>query len=92
VGHATHLDAHPSEEFGGTVVQAVVPAYQRHIQDTSLPLAANPFLAPEEGQVRGQVGEENALVYPENLQVHWAFHGSYVLPSAKLHMYSMPHA
>jgi len=92
IGRAAHLDSHPSEEYGGTVVQAVVPAYRRRIQDTPLPHSANPFLAPEEGQVRGQVGEENALVYPENLQVHWAFHRSYVLPSAKLHMYSMPHA
>jgi len=92
IGRAAHLDSHPSEEYGGTVVQAVVPAYRRRIEDTPLPLSANPFLAPEEGQVRGQVGEENALVYPENLQVHWAFHGSYILPSAKLHMYSTPHA
>jgi len=92
MGRAAHLDVHPSEQYGGTVVQAVVPAYQRHIQDTPLPLAANPFLPPEEGQVRGLVGEENAIVYPENPQVHWAFHGSSVLPSAKLHMYSMPHA
>jgi len=92
MGHAAHLDVHPSEQYGGTVVQAVVPAYRRRIQDTPLPLAANPFLAPEEGQVRGLVGEENAIVYPENPQVHWAFHGSSVLPSAKLHMYSMPHA
>ena len=92
MGRATHLDVHPSEEYGGTVVQAVVPAYRRRIQDTPLPLAANPFLAPEEGQVRGLVSEENTIVYPENPQVHWAFHGSSVLPSAKLHMYSMPHA
>jgi len=92
MGRAAHLDIHPSEEYGGTVVQAVVPAYRRHIQDTPLPLAANPFLAPEEGQVRGLVGEENAIIYPENPQVHWAFHGSSVLPSTKLHMYSTPHA
>ena len=91
MGCAAHLDVHPSEEFGGTVVQAVVPAYQRCLQDTPFPLAASPFLVPEEGQVRGQVGEENALVYPENPQVHWAFHRSSVLPSAKLHAYSMPH-
>ena len=71
IGCAAHLDSHPSEEFGGTVVQAVVPAYRRRIQDTSLPISANPFLAPEEGQVRGQVGKENALVYTENPQVHW---------------------
>jgi len=81
-----------SKEYGGTVVQAVVPAYQRCLQDTPLPLSANPFAAPEEGQVRGQVGEENTLVYPENPQVHWPFHGPYILPSAKLHMYSTPHA
>ena len=83
---------HRHQLEGGTVVQAVVLAYQRHIQDTPFPIAANPFLAPEEGQVRGQVGKENAIVYPENPQVHWAFHGSSVLPSAKLHMYSTPHA
>jgi len=92
VGHATHLDSHLSEEFGGTVVQAVVLAYWRCLDNTPFPLSANPFLAPEEGQVRGQVGKENALIYPENPQVHWAFHGSYILPSAKLHGYSTPHA
>ena len=92
VGCAAHLDSHPSKEYGGTVVQAVVPAYQRRLQDTPFPLSTNPFLAPEEGQVRGQVGEENALVYPENLQAHWAFHRSYILPSTKPHIYSTPHA
>jgi len=92
MGHATHLDAHPSEEFGGIVLQAVIPAYRREIADTPLPISASPFLAPENGQVRGMIGEENALVYPENPQIHWAFHGSYILPSAKLHMYSTPHA
>jgi len=92
IRHAAHLDSHLSKEYGGTVVQAVVLAYQRCLQDTPFPLSTNPFLAPEEGQVREQVGEDNALVYPENPQVHWAFHGSYVLPSAKLHIYLTPHA
>jgi len=73
-------------------MQGVVPAYQRRLDDTPFPLVANLHDEPEQGQVRGMVGEELAIVYPENLIVHWAFHGSYSLPSAKLHAYSMPHA
>ena len=92
VGHAAHLESHPSEEFDGRVLQGVVPAFWRQLDDTPFPLIANPHSEPEEGQVRGCIGEENAIIYPENLIVHWAFHRSYYLPSAKLHAYLTPHA
>ncbi|KIM56377.1 hypothetical protein SCLCIDRAFT_29695 [Scleroderma citrinum Foug A] len=55
------------------------------------PLQINSHLAPEEGQVL--VCEHGlAPVYPKNPRVHWLFNGTYTLPSAKLHCYSMPHA
>ena len=61
------------------------------MQDTPLPCIQNSHLAPKEGQVlvcsRGL-----APVYPENPRVHWLFNGTYSIPSAKLHCYSMPHA
>ena len=35
----------------------------------------------------------DSTVYPLSfLDVHWMFHGSYLVPSAKLHLYSTPHA
>ena len=92
MGRAAHLDSHPSAEFGGQETQGVVPAYRRRLDDTPFPVIVNPCSELEQGQVRGTIGEENAIVYPENPIVHWAFHGSYYLPSAKLHAYSMPHA
>jgi len=73
-------------------MQGVVLAYRRHLDDTPFPLKENPYDEPEQGQVRGRIGKELAIVYPENPIVHWAFHGSYSLPSAKLHAYSTPHA
>ena len=91
VGCAAHLESHPCEEFGGRVMQGVIPAYQRRLDDTPFPLRENQYNEPEQGQVRGMVGKELAIVYPENPIVHWAFHGSYSLPSAKLHAYSTPH-
>ena len=81
MGRAAHLDANPSKKFGGQTLQGVIPAYQRCLDNTPFPLAANPFLAPEEGQVRGQVGEENTIVYPENPWVHWAFLSELVPPT-----------
>jgi len=68
-----HLESHPREEFGGRVMQGVVPAYWRCLDDTPFPLVVNPHDEPEQGQVRGMVGEELAIVYPENPIVHWAF-------------------
>jgi len=68
-----------------------VPAFRRKLDDTPFPLIVNPCMEPEDGQVRGRIGEENAIIYPENPIVHWAFHRSYYLPFAKLHAYSTPH-
>ncbi|KIM68759.1 hypothetical protein SCLCIDRAFT_20086 [Scleroderma citrinum Foug A] len=55
------------------------------------PLQINSHLAPEDGQVLVCTCGL-APVYPKNPRVHWLFNGTYSLPSAKLHCYSMPHA
>ncbi|KIM60735.1 hypothetical protein SCLCIDRAFT_26438 [Scleroderma citrinum Foug A] len=87
---ARHLDRVPDEFHGGSPLQVVIPAYRSEQQDAPLPCIQNSHLAPEEGQVL-VCAHGLAPVYPENPRVHWLFNGTYTLPSAKLHCYSMPH-
>ena len=91
LGGAHHLDRVPSEFHRGSPLQIVIPAYRSEQQDTPLPCIQNSHLAPKEGQVL-VCACGLAPVYPENHRVHWLFNGTYSLPSAKLHCYSMPHA
>ncbi|KIM63653.1 hypothetical protein SCLCIDRAFT_24080 [Scleroderma citrinum Foug A] len=90
-GGARHLDRVPSEFHGGRPLQVVIPGYRSERQDALLPCIQNSHLAPKEGQIL-VCDRSLALVYPENPRVHWLFNGTYSLPSAKLHCYSMPHA
>ena len=85
-------DLHPGEFYGGTVEETIIPAYHCEPQDSPLPNIHTTYGAPEDGQVlQTQFGDMMPL-FPVNPNIHWLYHGTYLLPSAKLHRYSTPTA
>ena len=85
-------DLHPDKFHGGTVEETVIPAYRCEPQDSPLPNICMCYGAPEDSQVfQTQFGDMMPL-FPVNPNIHWLYHGTYLLPSAKLHRYSTPNA
>ncbi|KIM52818.1 hypothetical protein SCLCIDRAFT_32388 [Scleroderma citrinum Foug A] len=85
-------DLHPREFYGGTVEETVIPAYRCEPQDSPLPNIRTTYGAPEDGQVLQTCFGDMMPLFPVNSNVHWLYHGTYLLPSAKLHCYSTPTA
>ena len=83
-------DLHPREYHGGTVEETVIPAYHCEPQDSPLPNIRTTYGAPEDGQVLQTRFGDMMPLFPVNPNVHWLYHGTYLLPSAKLHQYSTP--
>ena len=89
------VDEFPSYMRGIKVHQTQVPAFRTPLTSTPLPMIENMITCSEYEQIvhciPGFPGVDST-VYPSSfLDVHWMFHGSYLVPSAKLHLYSTPH-
>ena len=93
--HYTHLwqgctangtwDSHPDEYHGGQIEELVIPAYWSEPQDSPLPNICTHFQAPEDEQLLQTHFGDMMPLYPVNPEVHWLAHGTYLMPSAKLH-------
>ena len=90
------VDEFPSYMRGIKVHQMQVPAFRTPLASTPLPMIENVIACSEYEQVVNCIPGFPGVVssvYPSSfLDVHWMFHGSYLVPSAKLHLYSTPHA
>ena len=85
-------DAHPNEYHGGRVEELVIPAFRSEAQDSLLPNIRTTFQAPEDGQLLQTSFGDMMPLYLINAEIHWLAHGTYSMPSAKLHRYSSPQA
>ena len=90
------VDEFPSHMQGIKVHQMQVSAFRTPLASTPLPMIENMIACSEYKQIVHRIPGfpgVDSTVYPSSfLDVHWMFHGSYLVPSAKLHLYSTPHA
>ena len=93
-GRAEHLSPHPSSFYGGYPRERLNAVFRTPLNKSPMPCMENPLECSDHGQVRAVPGipDFEVPVYLRNPRVHWMFHGSYNVPSSKLHVFSIPHA